>query len=75
MEINYNMLVQNHVDYNYFAQIITLWGGGAMVKCLTPQCGGEKFKSPHLQSRLPSLLRLPHIYNLGYLGYLSDLIT
>ncbi len=27
---------------------ITLWGGGAMVKNLTLQCGGEGFKSPHL---------------------------
>ncbi len=26
----------------------TLWGGGAMVKDLTPQCGGEEFKSRHL---------------------------
>ncbi len=26
---------------------ITLWGGGAMVKDLIPQCGGEEFKSPH----------------------------
>jgi hypothetical protein len=36
---------------------ITLWGGGAMVKDLTPQRGGEKFKSPHLQPKLPWLLR------------------
>jgi hypothetical protein len=27
---------------------ITLWVGGAMVKNLIPQCGGEEFKSPHL---------------------------
>jgi hypothetical protein len=27
----------------------TFWGGGAMVKDLIPQCGGEEFKSPHLQ--------------------------
>ncbi len=30
---------------------ITLWGGGAIVKNLIPQCGDEKFKSPHLQPR------------------------
>ncbi len=36
---------------------IILWGGGAMVKDLTPQCGGEEFNSPHLQPRLPWLLR------------------
>ncbi len=29
----------------------------AMVKDLTPQCGGEEFKSPHLQPKLPWLLR------------------
>jgi hypothetical protein len=57
MEVNYNMLVQNRVDYNYFAQKITLWGGGAMVMGLTPQCGGEKLMSPHLQPWLPWLLR------------------
>ncbi len=26
--------------------IITLWAGGAMAKDLSPQCGGEEFKSP-----------------------------
>jgi hypothetical protein len=45
------------VDYNMFSQKITLWGGGAMVTDLIPQCGGEDFKSPHLQPRLPWLLR------------------
>jgi len=35
----------------------TLWGGGAMVKDLSPQCGGEEFKS--------------HTCNLGYLGDLT----
>ncbi len=30
---------------------------GAMVKDLIPQCGGEEFKSPHLQPKLPWLLR------------------
>jgi hypothetical protein len=39
---------------------ITLWGGGAMVKNLISQCGGEKFKSPHFQPKLPSLLRWPN---------------
>ncbi len=36
---------------------ITLWGGGAMVKDLTLQNGGEEFKFSHLQPRLPWLLR------------------
>jgi hypothetical protein len=57
MEVDYNMLVQNHVYYNMgfksLTKKITLWGDGAMVKDLTPQCGGEEFKSPHLQPRLP----------------------
>jgi hypothetical protein len=35
MEIDYNMLVQNHVHYNMFKKI-TLWGGGVMVKNLIP---------------------------------------
>ncbi len=53
MKVDYNiLLVQSHVHYNYVLQNITLWGGGAMVKDLTPQCGGEEFKSPHLQPRL-----------------------
>jgi hypothetical protein len=30
---------------------ITLWGGGAMVDLIL-QCGGEEFKSPHLQPKL-----------------------
>jgi hypothetical protein len=53
MEVDYNMLVQNHVHYNYVVQNIILWGGGAMVKNLTLQYGGEEFKSPRLQPRLP----------------------
>jgi hypothetical protein len=57
MEVYYNMLVQNHVYYNMLFKIITLWGGGAMVKDLTSQCEGEEFKSPHLQLRLLWLLR------------------
>ncbi len=36
---------------------ITLWGGGVMVKDLTPQCVGEDFNSPYLQPRLPWLLK------------------
>jgi hypothetical protein len=39
---------------------ITLWGGDAIVKDLTTQCGGEEFKF--------------HTCNLGYLGYLGDVI-
>ncbi len=42
---------------NMLFKKITLWGGGAMAKDLIPQCGGEEFKSPHLQPRLPWLLR------------------
>jgi hypothetical protein len=53
MEIDYNMFVQNHVHYNMSSKQITLWNGGAMVKNLTLQCGGEEFKSSHLQPRLP----------------------
>jgi hypothetical protein len=52
MEIDYNMLVQNHVHYNMLFKKITLWGGGVMVKNLILSCGGEKFKSPRLQPRL-----------------------
>jgi hypothetical protein len=40
------------------SQNITLWGGGAMVKDLILRCEYEKFKSPHLQPRLPWLLDL-----------------
>jgi hypothetical protein len=65
MKVNYNMLIQNHVYYNMLSKKITLWGGGAMVKDLISQCGGEEFKSPHSN---------PHICNLGYLGYLGDII-
>jgi hypothetical protein len=57
MEIDYNMLIQNHVHYNMLSKKITLWGGGAMVKDLTLQCGGEEFKSPYLQPSLLWLLR------------------
>jgi hypothetical protein len=52
MEIDYNMLVHNHVNYNMLSKKIILRGGGAMVKDLTLQCGGEEFKSSHLQPRL-----------------------
>jgi len=41
MEIDYNMLVQNHVHYNVLFKKITLWGGGAMVKDL-------KSSRPHI---------------------------
>jgi hypothetical protein len=57
MEIDYKMLVQNHVSYNMLSKKITLWGDGAMVKDLILQCGSEEFKSPHLQFRLPWLLK------------------
>ncbi len=45
------------VDYNMLSKKFTLWGGGAIVKNQTLQCGGEEFKSPHLQPMLPWLLR------------------
>jgi hypothetical protein len=51
MEVDYNMLVQNYVYYNMLSKRIIVRGGGAMVKDLIPQCGGEEFK--------------PHIVNLG----------
>jgi hypothetical protein len=57
MGLDYNMLVQNHVNYNMLFKKIISWGGGALVKDLIFQCGGEEFKSPHLQPRLPWLLR------------------
>ncbi len=34
MEIDYNMLVHNHIYYNMLSTKITLWGDGAMVKDL-----------------------------------------
>jgi hypothetical protein len=37
---------------NMLFKKITLWGGGAIVKDLIPQCGGEEFKFAHLQPRL-----------------------
>jgi hypothetical protein len=53
MEVHeYNMLVQNHVHYNYVVQKITLWGGGAMVKDLIIECEGKEFKSTHLRPKL-----------------------
>jgi hypothetical protein len=61
IKVDYNMLIQNHVHYNILFKKITLWGGDALVKDLTPQCGCEEYLSPHT-------------YNLGYLGYLGDLI-
>jgi hypothetical protein len=60
MEVDYNILVQNHVNYNMLFKKITSCGGGVMVKDLTAQCGGEVFKS--------------HTCTLGYLGHLGDLI-
>ncbi len=47
MEVDYKMLVQNHVYYK-MSKKITLWGGGARVKNLTLQCEDEEFKSSHL---------------------------
>jgi hypothetical protein len=45
---------------NMLSKKVTLWDGGAMVKDLILQCEDEKFEFP--------------CYNLGYLGYLGDLI-
>jgi len=59
MEIDYNMLFQNHVHYNMLSKKITLWGGGAMVKDLI----NVEVKSSS-----------PHTCNLSYLGYLRNLI-
>jgi hypothetical protein len=54
MEIDYNMLVQNHVHYKICCSRKSSYGGGdAMVKDLTLQCGGEEFKFSHLQHGLP----------------------
>jgi hypothetical protein len=60
MEVGYNMLIKNHVYYNMLSKTNHLWGGGVMVKDLTCQCEGEKFKSSHLQPRLPWLFRWPN---------------
>jgi predicted metalloenzyme YecM len=57
MEVDYNMLVQNHVQYNMLSKKKILWGDGATVKDLIPQCEGEKLMFPHLQPRLPWLFR------------------
>jgi hypothetical protein len=57
MKVNYNMLVQNYVHHNMLYKKITLWGVGAMVKNLTFQPRSEEFKSPHLQPKLPWLLK------------------
>jgi hypothetical protein len=32
MEVDYNMLIQNHVHYNYVVKKITLWGGVQWLK-------------------------------------------
>ncbi len=41
MEVDSNMLVQNHVHYKYVVnKKITSWGGGAMIKDLTFQYEG-----------------------------------
>jgi hypothetical protein len=41
------------VDDNMLSKKTTFWGGDAMVKDLTPQCGGQQFESTHLQPKLP----------------------
>ncbi len=57
MEVDCKMLMQNHVNYNMLFKKIILWGGGAIAKDLILQYEGEEFKSSHLQTRLPWLLR------------------
>jgi len=57
MEVDYNMLSKIMFITIMLSQNITLWSGGAMVKGLTLQCGGDEFKSPHLQLKLPWLLK------------------
>ncbi len=42
---------------NMLTKKITLWVSGAIVKDLIFQCGGEEFKTPHLQLRLPWIHR------------------
>ncbi len=37
---------------NMLSMKITLWGGGALVKDLIPQCESEEFKFSHLQPKL-----------------------
>jgi hypothetical protein len=54
------MSIQNHVHYNMLFRKNHLMGGGVMVKDLIFQSVGEKFKSPHLQFKLPLLLRWPN---------------
>jgi hypothetical protein len=58
--VDYNMLVQNHVHYNTLFKKITLWVVVQWLKTLllNVQVGSSS----------------PHTYNLGYLGYLGDLI-
>ncbi len=48
IEVDYNMLVQNHVYYNILPKKITLWVGGAMVKDLIFQCGDKEVQVPTL---------------------------
>ncbi len=57
MEVDYNMLVQNHVHYNMLYKKITLWGSDAMVKNFILESKSEELKSSHLQPRLPWLLK------------------
>jgi hypothetical protein len=49
MEVDYNMLVENHVNCNILIFKITLLSGGAIIKKLILQCGSENFKFSHLQ--------------------------
>jgi hypothetical protein len=60
MEIDYNMLVQNHVHYNMLSKTFHLMG------CL------QWLKTWFLNVEVRN--SSPHIYNLGYVGYLGDLI-
>ncbi len=58
MEVDYNMLVQNQCLSQYVLQKIIPYGVVVQwLRTWIPQCGGEEFKSPHLQPRLPWLLK------------------
>jgi hypothetical protein len=60
MEINYNMLVQNHIHYNMLFKKSPF---GVVVQWLRTLLFNVQVKSLN-----------PHTSNLGHLGYLGDLI-
>jgi hypothetical protein len=48
MEVDYNMLVQNHVHYNLLFKKITLWGDGVMIKKLDSSMWRQGVQVPTL---------------------------